>query len=210
MNNLLFCIGGDVLQTDQCKLSNTLLLSRSIHTHLTPDAQLANFLLLKSPSSDRPGSSKQTEEWPRLSSNLPRELSPRMGTKSSSFSLLSPLCPFYQCQMITGGETELSNNRWARERLAKNLSSPPLALPFTISSTVLTSHLLSICFPPPVFNPLFPSNMAMPQTHLRGISLMKWRSVNLKGPNFVQAVWKDCTCRKIPLIVCQFHSRFLF
>lgn len=55
---------------------------------------------------------QQTEDLPQLSSNLHRELFPRVETLSSFFSPLSPLPPFYQCQMITPG------GNWARQQYA--------------------------------------------------------------------------------------------
>lgn len=82
------------------------------------------------------------EELPGLSSNLSRELFPRVETLPSFFSPLSPLPPFISVKWLPGGKLSSAAVcvRWARGRPAKNIAPLPAPSIHLLSSPVLSHH----------------------------------------------------------------------
>lgn len=149
--------------------------------HLFRNAQPYSFyssFSLFSPQSSLSPRSNRRKNYPGCPSHLSGELFPRVETLPSFFSPLSPLSPFYQCQMITWGETELGNNMrqvgqgapGQKHLLLLLLLPAPATRPslHPSDSPQMPSHHPSRPRSPPLCQP---RAVAEPQAHLGGISL---------------------------------------
>lgn len=138
--------------------------------------------------------SNRRKNYPGCPSHLSGELFPRVETLPSFFSPLSPLSPFYQCQMITWGETELGNNMrqvgqgapGQKHLLLLLLLPAPATRPslHPSDSPQMPSHHPSRPRSPPLCQP---RAVAEPQAHLGGISLLKFISIS-EASSFVHSV----------------------